>query len=230
MGYDSEQAYPIVFDLETVAIDGAADYLEPPSAPSNYRDPEKIAAYLAEAQQKALDKAALDLDLCRIVALGYDTSTPTATLDPVVATMPLGEAEERAELRAFWAAVGDRPLLGFNCLQFDIPVLLRRSLYLGVAPRPFLLGKYKHPGILDLMQHLSFDGLVPYRSLSFYCRRIGLDVPADATSGADIARLVAVNDWDAVREHCRIDVLKTRALAEWAGLMRRDGPAPAEAL
>ena len=219
MGYNNENATPIVFDLETAPIADAADYLEPVAAPANYKDPEKIAAYIAEAQQKALDKAALDLDLCRIVAIGFDDSTATSRLDPTVYTAALGEPEERAMLRQFWQVVGDRPLLGFNCLAFDLPVLLRRSLYLGVETRPFVMSKYKHPGIIDLMQHLSFDGLLPYRSLSFYVKRFGLDVPADDTTGADIGALVAAGDWDAVAHHCRIDVLKTRVLAARVGLL-----------
>lgn len=219
MSYNSENGYPIVFDLETAPIADAADYLEPSSAPANYKDPEKIAAYLADAQQKALDKAALDLDLCRIVALGFDDSTLTSQLEPTIYTMPLGEPEERAMLREFWAKVGDRPLLGFNCLAFDIPVLLRRSLYLGVEPRPFVMSKYKHPGITDLMQVLSFDGLLPYRGLAFYVKRFGLDVPADAHTGSDIGQLVAAGNWPAVAEHCRIDVIKTRLLAQRIGLL-----------
>jgi hypothetical protein len=153
------------------------------------------------------------------VAIGFDESTPASQLEPTVYTMPLGEPEERAMLREFWAKVGDRPLLGFNCLSFDVPVLPRRSLYLGVEARPFSLSKYKHPGILDLMQHLSFDGLLPYRSLSFYAKRFRLDVPADDTSGADIGRLVAAGDWAAVAHHCRVDVIKTRLLAQRIGLL-----------
>jgi hypothetical protein len=215
MGYENEDANPVVFDIETAPIDDAVDYLEPASAPANYKDPEKIAAYVAEAQQKALDKAALDLDLCRIVAIGFHLGFTDA--EPAV-FLGQDEAEERRSLELFWQTVGDRPLLGFNCLSFDIPVLLRRSLYLGVQARPFLLGKYKHPGIVDVMQHLSFDGLLPSRSLRFYVKRFGLDVPADDTSGADIGRIVAAGDWAAVAHHCRVDVFQTRALAKRIGL------------
>jgi len=221
MGLNSEFAWPVVFDLETVAIDSAVDYLEPPQAPANYKDPEKIAAYVTEAMSKQVDRAALDLDLCRIVALGWQETHQTTTVAPSVMTCPLGEVEERAMLRHFWAQVGDRPLLGFNCLAFDVPVLLRRSLYLGVDPRPLSISKYKHPGITDLMQVLSFDGLLPYRGLGFYCRRFGLSVPVDLSTGADIARLVAAGDWAAVADHCRVDVLKTYALAQRLGLLPR---------
>jgi len=60
---------------------------------------------------------------------------------------------------------------------------------------------------------------LPYRSLSFYAKRFGLDVPADDTTGADIARLVAAGDWDGVTAHCRADVIKTRELARRIGVL-----------
>lgn len=218
MSFNNEAARPFVIDLETVAIDGAGEYLETPTAPSNYKDAEKIAAYISEARQKALDKAALDLDLTRIVALGY-----ASRIDDAVVVLPAQtEAEEADVLAAFWTMVGDAPLLGFNIVQYDLPVLLRRSLYLGVPTPPLMVSKYKHPSVIDLMQILSFDGLLPYRSLSFYCKRFGLDVPADETTGADIARLVAAGDWDGVAAHCRADVIKTRALARRIGVLSVD--------
>ena len=216
MGLNNEYAMPVIFDLETVAIDGAGQYLEPASAPANYKDAEKIAAYIADANQKALDKAALDLDLCRIVALGFAFSDSPEKISVWTAG---NEEHERELLGAFWGSVGNRPLLGFNCLSFDVPVLMRRSLYLGVDAPPLQLGKYKHPSVIDLMQHLSFDGLVNYRSLSFYCKRFGLDVPDDGYTGADIARLVAEANFAAVDSHCRADVSKTLALARRIGLL-----------
>jgi hypothetical protein len=38
----------IVLDIETVGLPDAASYMEPVTAPANYKDPEKIAAYVAE--------------------------------------------------------------------------------------------------------------------------------------------------------------------------------------
>ena len=63
----------IVMDLSrSTSIHNAADYLtEPVEAPSNYTKPEAIAAYVAKAKQAQLDKAALDIDLARIVCLGW---------------------------------------------------------------------------------------------------------------------------------------------------------------
>ena len=77
---------------DNAAIGNAADYLEPATAPANYKDADKIAAYIAEAQAKALDRAALDLDLCRIVAVGFmaaGDAEPTVLLARDEAARPM---------------------------------------------------------------------------------------------------------------------------------------------
>jgi hypothetical protein len=48
----------LIVDLETAPIEDAATYVEAVSAPSNYKDPEKIAAYVAEKQCEQVGKCA----------------------------------------------------------------------------------------------------------------------------------------------------------------------------
>ncbi len=216
MGMNNEGARRFVIDLETAPIADAADYLDLSgfSAPSNWKDPEKIAANVKEQQQAAIAKAALDLDLCRIVALGWmaeDETEPTVCVaqDAVL---------EISVLQTFWQALDARTTVGYNQVGFDLPILLRRSLYLGV-PAPMLnLDKYRSNHV-DLQQKLSLNGTKPYRSLNWYAKRFGLDVPKDDTSGKDIGALVAASDWDGVAAHCRADVLKTHALAVRMGIL-----------
>jgi predicted PolB exonuclease-like 3'-5' exonuclease len=207
MGFDNEFSLPIVFDLETVPIDGAEAYLKPPS---NYKDPEKIAAYL---EDKA-SMLALDIDLCRIVAIGYQSPKDD---EPTVFAVP-DEAVEAEALKRFWKHIGDRPLLGFNCVQFDAPLLMRRSLYLNVWTPPLQISKYRHPRIQDLMQILAFDGLQKYHGLKFYAKRFGIEEP-DPFDGGDIGQLVKDGKWEDVASHCRADVKQTLALARRIGLL-----------
>jgi len=211
MGYtppDDTGSDLLYFDVETAPMVGAADWIEPGDAPANYKDAEKIAAYIAAAQVKELEKAALDLDLCRVVAIGWALND-----DPVQAVVNLPEQDM---LTAFWSDVREpgRAVVGFNCLGFDLPVLVRRSQYLGVSMPYLNIAKHRHPGILDVMQMLSFDGLVRARSQSFYCKRFGITggAVADTVTGADIGRLVEAGEWEKVRLHVESDVAKTRAL------------------
>ncbi len=210
----------LIFDVESVAIANAADYLEPATAPSNYVKPEAIASYIEKANQEQLQKAALDVDLARIVAIGVSDGKDTGVA--VCRT----EAEEAVALASFWRKVAapvnisDRPtLVGFNCIGFDLPLMLRRSLYLGVKAPNVQIGKYRHDGVIDLMLTLSFDGALRYRGLDFWCKRFALDVPCDPHTGGNIAGLVADGNWDGVAAHCKNDVLKTVALARRIGVL-----------
>ncbi len=61
-----------VFDIETAPLVDADVYLPTPKPRANLKDPAKIEADLAAKAAAALDKAALDPDLCRIVAAGWE--------------------------------------------------------------------------------------------------------------------------------------------------------------
>jgi len=208
----------LVLDIETAPLDDAADYLEPVSAPSNYKDEAKIAEYCAKAQAEQLAKAALDVDLCRVVAIAWH--------DGHQIQVSLGETvgdDSRSEwvcLYDFWCAVqvGGLPLVGFNILQFDLPVLYRRSMYLGIEAPELERGKYRHGNVIDLADLLSEQGRLRLRSLDFYCRRFGIDIPP-VGEGKDVPGWVAAGQWDQVEEHVRADVARTAALAKRIGVL-----------
>lgn len=219
MGYNCEHApagAPLCFDIETVGDLTAVALLGPVKPAANLRDPVKIAASIAEREQARIDKAALDCDTARIVCIGVS--------GPAGAVECCGP-DEADHLRNWWTIVREHqaefptaPLVGFNCLAFDLPVLIRRSQILGISYPSLPVARYRHEGVVDLMQVLTFDGLVEPKALAVYCRLFGLDVPADATTGADIAALVAAEDWTAVADHCQADVAKTAALAARLGV------------
>ncbi len=204
----------IVFDVETAPLEDAAEYLiEPVEAPANYRDQAKIAAFISEKKAKQVAECALDYDLCRIVAIGIllEGREPDVAL--------AGFQSERSLLEMFWNQAHDRHLIGFNVLSFDLPVLLRRSLYLGIKAPSISIDRYRHPDVTDLARVLSFDKPTPDHSLDFYAKRFGIDVP-DTMSGADIGKAVIEGRWDDVRNHCLADVKKTAAVAEKCGLFK----------
>ena len=201
----------LVCDIETFAIHDAAQYLEPVEAPSNYKDEAKIAAYIKEAEAKQLGRCALDPDLCRIVALGWmheGNDHPEVLITP-------DEQTERYALEMFWRVAHERTLVTFHGLAFDLPVLMRRSLYLGIEHPILNLDKYRTPHC-DLLARLTFNGVLPAHKLRFYLARFGIPVD-DLTTGKDIAALVEANDWKGVMAHCEADVRGTHALAQRLG-------------
>jgi predicted PolB exonuclease-like 3'-5' exonuclease len=212
-----------VLDLESHAIPDAATYLtEPVEAPSNYTKPEAIAAYVAKAKQAQLDKAALDIDLARIVCFGMLEGGGDGA---IVETACLkDEVMERTMLGSFFTRftshnTADWPILvTFNGLGFDLPLLLRRALYLGVKAPNIQIDRFKHPHVIDLMDLLSYSGKMKPHSLSFYCSRFGIQVD-DENTGKDIAALIAADNWHAVECHCASDVQATYALAKRMGVL-----------
>lgn len=225
MGYDGENALHamslrpwMVFDIETCPMPDCAEYLtDPIEAPSNYKDPAKIAAYVDQKRQQQIDEAGLDLDLCEVVAIGGAFHDATW----------VQSRETRSEeemLRDFWRFAASTVsqngvLVGFNELSFDLPVLFRRSLYLGIETPRISIDRYRHDSVVDLAEVLSYGRREWLRSLSFYAKRFGIACD-DQVDGSRIARLVADGNWQAVRDHCAKDVATTRDLALRCGLIR----------
>jgi 3'-5' exonuclease len=209
----------MVLDIETSTIPGAADFLGHIQAPSNYKKPDAIEKYVAEHTDKELLSAALDPDLLRIVAVAwYDLDSPK-----ILGYIAQNEDEERQMLTRLWKRVmlpgahaGVKTIVGHNVLGFDLPALLRRSLYLGVPAPLIQIDRFRHPNVIDIQQVLSWDGKLKYRSKDFYCRRFGIHVD-DPHTGADVATLVAAGDYHAVLAHAKADVAKEALLAARIG-------------
>ena len=94
-------------------------------------------------------------------------------------------------------------------LGFDLPVLMRRSLYLRVPCPTLNLDRYRSPHI-DLYNRLTYNGMFQEQghsqSLKFYLSR--LNIPNDDPyTGEQVYDLVTAGDWDAVRYHNYCDVL-----------------------
>lgn len=212
----------LLCDVETVPHPDAHQWAEPVKAARNLKDPEKVAADLSEKSRKQADEFGLDPDCNRIVALGFHV---VGGPDPECFLMR-DEFEERQHLLQFWELYlqsRDTRLVTFNGFRFDLPVLMRRSMYLDV-PYPLLsIDRYRSEHI-DVWQRLSFNGAIPAHSLAFYARRFGFTT-LDKVDGSQIAALVAEERWEEVRQHCLSDVGLTHAVANRLGLLKFAGVA-----
>ena len=199
----------VVLDIETVASPDCAELLDPVKPPSNYKDPAKIAAYCEEKRADQIARAALEPDLCEIVACGVQCGMEALHVES------RATEEECSLIEWLWMILGNHRAVGFNILSFDLPVLIRRSQLLGIPVPDISLDRYRTPH-LDLLERLTFNGRLTMRSLAFYCRRFGIPCE-DTVTGADIAGLVVAGDWAAIEAHVRSDVAKTAALAQKLG-------------
>ena len=171
------------------------------------KDPAKIAAKLEEKKQDWLANAALSAQTGKVLAIGLLDETGLVTIL---------EGDEKLMLESFWKILADywqtRLFVGFNCMAFDLPFMVRRSLILGVfVPLPVrFLTKYRHDGIDDLMEswRLWTDERISLNNLAKL-----LGVGEKAGNGSDFARLYET-DRPAALDYLRQDLNLTQAIAK----------------
>lgn len=171
----------IFFDIETTALPEADLLALAPEfeAAKNLRDPEKIAANIAEKRAEWLERAALSPETGRVLAIGlYDES------------FWMFSGDEADILEAFWSGLCSHPeeqFIGWNIFGFDLPFLVRRSWILGIATPSWLRrGRVWDISFIDLMEVYSL-GTKQYVSLDTAARALG--VGRKTGSGADFGKL-----------------------------------------
>lgn len=196
----------LFFDIETTANFDALQFMPEPSAPSNYKDADKIAAYIADKKSEQMQSAALDADYGRIIAIGTRMGGQTVTHlvgDPETPT-------ENDLISWFWRLHSEAySTCGYNIIGFDYPYLLRRSmdLHIPVVHRPNL-AKYQTTGVIDLMGILYNWGQA--KGLKFVCKRYGIENPLPDLDGS----MVETMDPETLRKYCGNDVDMTARLYE----------------
>jgi hypothetical protein len=121
-----------------------------------------------------------------------------------------GEADERGILEGFWEAVRggrDRRFVTYNGLAFDLPFLLRRSVYLGVPPtaglplRPFALDAH-----FDVMRALSNWERADAVRLDIVAALLGLAKSPEGMEGSQVLGLWRAGRHDDIAAYCLGDV------------------------
>ncbi len=208
----------LILDVATTPIIGAEQWLPAPKAAANLRDPLKISADLEAKSLAAKDGMGLDLDLCRISALGW-MELPDTTVHTAVAVT---EADEADLLKMRHTMLQDAQTITFNGISFDLPLIERRLLYLGLPTLGWSLDRFKSNHI-DLLAKLSDYGKRPYRSLGFYVNRLNWVDLVKPLSGAQEATALKDGKIEELRASVAHDVIATYRLAQW---MRVIAPAP----
>lgn len=202
----------LCLDLASAPIVGADVYLEPVSAPSNYKNPEAIAAYVKDKTAERLEYAGLDVDLARITAVGLYDDAPSVQLCQ-------DEDAERAAVQQLACQLdfaGTVRLITYNGLSFDLPLLMRRARYLGVAFPKLNIDRYRSPHV-DLMADLSDRDPSRRRPLGFYVRRLGWTDLVKCLDGAEESRVPETGRWADLEASVVCDVTATYRLACWLG-------------
>lgn len=210
---------PFYFDLETVARAGAESLVREPKAKSNLVDPVKIAADLDKKAADLRSRLSLSPYGCRIVGAGWTCDEDA----PVYVHLCETDDDERWVVTRLieMMAMSDE-IITFNGRAFDVPVVMARAWLLGIdvpASLRALVEQRYHSRLIDLFTVVTFgagrtyDGPIACGLVNM-CKVFGIDIPDDEEDGSQIGAMVAEERWEDVREHCRRDVERTRALAQ----------------
>lgn len=222
----------IVFDIETGPLpDEELQRLIPAFDErsvkcGNIKDPEKIAAKIAEAKAEHeatfVERAALSAITGRVLAIGYRSERGTA-----IAHVAEIESGETGLLQQFWQRYRGcrsdrRRLVGHNIAGFDVPFVIRRSWVLGISiPDTVFAGRYLDQIFVDTMQIWQCSN---YRdafvSLDSLAKVFGLGAKTDGITGADFARLYygTPEERTAALEYLRNDIELTYQVAVRLGV------------
>lgn len=223
-----------VFDIETIPLQGLPEEMVPAPNMADVKygvtkDPIKRKAIEDEYVRKfyeQLDKRmATDPDYCQVVAfVGMESEDGIAPIPAdkimTIYTAPNTEDETALVIQAWdWIESMVRreiPLVSYNGIGFDIPVLLRRAMYLDVAVDPKLAAmlmqrQEKNQVHYDLMQILGlrspFGGRMEVKSLDAWLKRFGLE--AKTGNGGEVFGWWSNGEVNRIAEYCSDDVMRT---------------------
>jgi predicted PolB exonuclease-like 3'-5' exonuclease len=217
----------LVVDVATAPVTNVTDYVSRDQfdAPSNYVDPVKIERAINDAYAKGIEMAGVDVDLAQISGIGFQWSDEYHSAPMVLTARPVDGAET-PEMRETWmiAALADAMrrlpdyfLCTFNGLAFDLPLLERRALYLGVPFPRLNLDRYRTPH-KDMLEELTYRGRLKSRSLAWYAKRHGWTDIAKPLTGEQESKVFETGQWDELVQSITHDVTATLRLAKWWGI------------
>ena len=159
-------------------------------------------------------------ELCRICAVGFarDDSEPKGFIADT-------EDLEKEIIEILWGELKNaRPVIGFNILAFDLPVLLARSVFLDVAPsRSFSNVKPWEDTVIDVyLKRFGSRGNTDRKkpgTLKKLAKLYGIEVPAGDFEGSQVAEAMKTpKGQKELRKYVKSDVAITRELfKKWEG-------------
>jgi len=212
-----------VIDCETVPNTnlpaGTIPQFDPDSVKvGNIKDPEKVKAKVAKERavfnNSLIKKMSLHPDLCEVccfAGMRYDTETGTS-----VTTVLSGEPQT---IEQAWSFIADAyhdfvPIVSYNGIGFDLPVLLHRAMDLNVpvSGRIYqdITKRYSITHHYDLMQILAGWDRQKWESLDFYLQRFGIGEKTG--DGGDVYKMWKDGKINEIEEYCKSDVELTAKL------------------
>ncbi len=180
-------------------------------------------AQTPEEKEGAIRKLNLNPFTAQIIAIGM--MNPDTNAGKVFYQSPTKESSTSPDgfieyvsgtevelLQNFWETVSIyHQFITFNGRSFDCPFLMLRSAMLEVKPTrnlmPYRYSSHEH---CDLMEQLTFYGVIRKFNLDFYCKALAIKSPkSDGISGLDLGNLFREGRYKEIAEYCMGDVKAT---------------------
>lgn len=160
--------------------------------------------------EAVIKKCSVTPEYCRIAAVGFiiEDGEPSLLIN---SNRDLDG--ERWMLEQFWGRYrNSQCVVGFNCLHFDLPVLLVRSAILRVpAPQINLWRPWDNKiAIVDLMRQRFGTG--PAIGMKKLAKAYGLPIPVENTDGSAVMTLWNMAKFDELADYLSSDLQVTRSL------------------
>ena len=211
-----------VIDCETVPSTTLPEGVKPEFDPEsvklgNIKDAQKVVEKIDKAKAEfteGLDKKmSLDPDLCQVVCFGlYDSPTNNTAIK----MSPKHIVTASAWTFIKQAYLDHIPLVSFNGIAFDLPVLWHQAIKLNipVSPQMYydLTKRYDNRYHYDLMEILAGWDRSKWKSLDFYLKLFGIGEKTG--DGSQIYGWWQAKLYENIREHCEQDVKLTAKLFE----------------
>lgn len=200
----------LVIDIETyqdippAVLEAKTAKIQPPK---NWKDPDKIAAYIEDAKAKIVRQAALSPLTGRVVAVGLGLRRADEQWEfGCFVDRTGGEDDLLREVDDALSEIEHGHLITFNGTRFDLPFLVARAMRHGLTLR------YRWPVVRYSKRHIDLCQLLGDGSLSEWAALVLGE--GKTGSGADVAGLVEAERWDDLRNYCLEDVRITARLFE----------------
>jgi len=203
-----KQHHNVYLDIETYGGQQEPTFHDI-SAPSNYKDPDKILKYKEEKLQEAWAKQALNPLKGEIICIGYavDDETPESLIG--------SEEDIVCEFEDVLNELVYAKLIGYNVLGFDFPWLYLRAVKYNLPIlKNYLPTKKSDTSYLDLMQQVSSTlyGKDSYMSMKDVCGFFGINVKDNGMDGSMVHQAYLDGRIKEIAEYCKQDVEAARKL------------------
>ena len=204
----------IFIDIETLPTESnqQIDYVVSKiKAPGNYKDTEKIQAFIDSKRDETIAKTALSGLFGRVYMIGYAIENNPVNV--------IYEPTEHETLEVFNTLLGRNnygdnkcTFIGHNISEFDIPFLSQRLMINGFMPLFRHGAKPWAQSVDDTMRMFACGKFKQYYSLEELCLAFDIESPKQGMDGSQVAGMYAKGEHERVKEYCAADVTATRQL------------------